>query len=200
LSKSEIYYDELEEYLCPTEGVLNSELYGYFGSQALIISIFNAAARQTSVEFDHNGKHWVFKNHFFWMSKSEFYKTVLGRDLLIGEEDEVPYMTTAMEHQCITQEGMDILNAATELLQLSNYDRESFSENNPELQLHHWDAGYKQLKQWWNDLSTRDGDFKSKYEAFKKMYSEFEKSVKPLVWDLGFLRSNLDSEESDSAS
>jgi len=200
LSKSENYYDELEEYLCPTEDILGSESYAYFGSQALIISIFNAKAKPTSVEFDHNGKHWVFKNHFFWMSKSEFYKDVLERDLLIGEEDEVPYMITAMEHQCITKEGMDILNTATELLQLSNYDRASFSEQNPELQLHHWDAGYKQLKQWWNDLATRDEAFKLKYDDFKKMYSEFEKSVKPLVWDLGFLRSNLDSEESDSTS
>jgi len=200
LSKSKIYYDELEEYLCPTEDILGSEPYAYFGSQALIISIFNAAAKPTSVEFDHNGKHWVFKNHFFWMSKSKFYKTVLERDLLIGEEDEVPYMTTAIENQCVTKEGLDILNTATELLQLSNSDRARFSENNPELQLHHWDAGYKQLKQWWDDLATRDEAFKPKYEAFKKMYSEFEKSVKPLVWDLGFLRSNLDSEESDSAS
>lgn len=200
LSKSEIYYDEREEYLCPTEEILGSDLYAYFGSQALIISIFNAAARQTSVEFDHNDNRWVFKNHFFWMSKSKFYKTVLERDLLIGEEDEVPYILTAMEHQGLTQEGMDILNVATELLKISNSDRASFSENNPELQLHHWDAGYKQLKQWWDDLATRDGAFRSTYDAFKMMYSEFEKSVKPLVWDLGFLRSNLDSEESDSAS
>jgi hypothetical protein len=186
LTKPESYYDEREEYVHPTEGILGSELYAYFGSQALIISIFNAAARQTSVEFDYKGKHWIFKNHFFWLTKSEFYKDVLNKDLVT--DDEVPYMIKAMEQQCITQEGMDILNAATELLKISNYDRESFSEQNPVLQLHHWDAGYKQLKQWWNDLEKRDKAFKDKYDAFKSMYSEFEKSVKPLVWDLGFLK------------
>ena len=67
-------------------------------------------------------------------------------------------MIKAMEQQCITQEGMDILNAATELLKDFKYEK--LCENNPGL-LHHWDAGYKQLKQWWNDLEKRDKAFKA---------------------------------------
>jgi len=122
---------------------------------------------------------------------------------LEGEPDETPYMVTVLHdmiqsleaNEHLTDEGMNIVNQglsiidqATELLKDSYPYREEFAVANPVLQLHHWDAGYKQLKPFWEYLSDNNGEFKVKYTKFKDDFVAFKRVIKPMVWKFGFLK------------
>jgi hypothetical protein len=56
------------------------------------------------------------------------------------------------------------------------------SESNPEYHLDTWDAGWYQIKLILKQLYTDD------LKTFTKKYKEFEDRMRPLVYELGFLR------------
>ena len=189
-----------EQYHIPD---FNNPEYPIFSAASLVFSIFHPQAKSTSVELDYKGNHFVIKNHFFWLTKLEFQKQVMDLEPLEGEPDETPYMVTALndmiksleanEHLTdegvnIVNQGLNIIDQATELLKESYPYREDFAVANNVLQLQHWDAGYKQLKPFWEDLSKTNDEFKVKYDKFKNDFVAFKKMIKPIVWKFGFLK------------
>jgi hypothetical protein len=71
---------------------------------------------------------------------------------------------------------------ATELLKKSMSARKLMSESHPEYHLDSWDCGYAQLKLVWKEY------FKEDFENFRKAYKRLEDRMRPLVYELGFLR------------
>ena len=194
------YLNDKEEYHIPN---FNDPEYPVFSAVSLVFSIFEQAAKSTSVELDYKGNHFVIKNHFFWLTKLEFQKQVMDLEPLEGEPDEIPYMVTALHDMIqsldvndhltdegvnIVNQGLNIIDQATELLKDSYPYREEFAVANPVLQLQHWDAGYKQLKPFWEYLSDNNDEFKAKYDKFKNDFVVFKKVIKPMVWKFGFLK------------
>ena len=60
--------------------------------------------------------------------------------------------------------------------------RKVMSEEHPEYHLNSFDAGYAQLKLVWKQV------FKDDFNAFRTAYKEFEDRMRPMVYELGFLR------------
>ena len=179
------WINEKEEYYIPNH---TDAEYPSFSAVSLVFSIFDQKAKSTSVALDYKVNHFDIKNHFFWLTKLEFQKQIMGIEPLEGEPDEVPYMVTVLNEHGTVDEGWDLINQATELLKESYPYREEFAVANPILQLDRWDAGYKQLKPFWEDLSNNNDEFKAKYDKFKADFIAFKKAIKPMVWKFGFLK------------
>ncbi len=53
---------------------------------------------------------------------------------------------------------------------------------NDENHLNSWDAGYAQLKLVWKEY------FQEEFKEFRQLYKAFEDRMRPLVYELGFLK------------
>jgi len=189
LTKPTSYLNDREEYTIPDTTI---EGYENYSSDAVLLSMFLPEAKATSVDLEYKGNSFHIPNHFFWLTKKEFMETVANNQLLEGEPDEVPYMTTVLNDPGVTQDGYDAVILATELLKDSYEYREVFGVSNPKLQLHQWDAGYKQLKPLWEYVAEQDEAFKTKYEKWKGMIIALKAKVRPLIWKYGFLKGEPD--------
>ena len=85
-------------------------------------------------------------------------------------------------YEKLSEDAKEVLNIATELLRKSISERKLLSEEHPEYHLGAWDAGYAQMKLVWKEY------FKDEFEKFRKKYKEFEDRLRPMVYELGFLR------------
>jgi hypothetical protein len=82
----------------------------------------------------------------------------------------------------LSSDAREVLDMASQLVIKSFEMRKLVSENHPEYHLDSWDAGYAQLKLVWKDY------FKDEFKAFRDKYKELEDRLRPLVYELGFLR------------
>lgn len=174
-----------DPYFAPNE---STDLYKSFISDALIVSIFDSSAKSTSVEFDWDNKHWKFANHFFWMDKADYKSSVLEEPLLTGENNETPYWVTAMQQYGLNDNGMELIYEAFTLLKQSQPFRSSYSALHPELQLEHWDAGWKQLKNFWKEVADKEPVFKIEYDKFMELRKNLFASARAKIVPLGFLK------------
>jgi hypothetical protein len=82
----------------------------------------------------------------------------------------------------LSPDAREVLDRATELVKLSFKMRKVLQVENPEYHLNTWDAGWYQiklvLKKFYPDLLK---DFNQKYKTL-------EDRMRPLVYELGFLR------------
>ena len=60
--------------------------------------------------------------------------------------------------------------------------RKIYSEENPEVHLDSWDAGYAQLKKLWKE------HFKEEFKEFRDLWKSFQDRMRPQVYELGFLK------------
>ena len=77
---------------------------------------------------------------------------------------------------------MKVLELADELLKDSMEYREEFHYSNDEKNLQAWDSGYYQLKFLWREKH------KILHAKFQKAYKELEEQMRPMVYELGFLK------------
>ena len=71
---------------------------------------------------------------------------------------------------------------AKELVVKSMKYRQIFDEENEEYQINNWDYGYYQLKALCKQYLPND------LKAFQNVYKEFSEQLKPMVYELGFLK------------
>jgi hypothetical protein len=72
------------------------------------------------------------------------------------------------------------LDKATELVERSMELRQVMA--NDENHLNSWDAGYAQLKLVWKEYFQED------FKEFRQLYKNLEDRMRPLVYELGFLK------------
>jgi hypothetical protein len=177
-----------DEYLAPNEQHPDYEQFTY---DSIIISMFHIHAYQSSLrQVNYKDKLWDIKNEFFWMSKNDIQHLAnensydqLYKDSRTSDERFV-YKKLFQEgiYEKLSPDAKEVLDMATNLLKKSIQMRMLLSENHPEYHLDSWDAGYAQLKLVWKEY------FKDEFNEFRNKYKEMEGRMRPLVYELGFLR------------
>lgn len=180
-----------DEYLAPNE---SHPLYEQFTHDSIVYSLFNNSSQQSSLrQVDYKDKKWDIKNEFFWMSKNEIQELAnnnsydeLYKDARTSDERFV-YKKLFEEgiYNKLSPDAKEVLDMATDLVKKSIDMRKLISENHPEYHLDSWDAGYAQLKLVWKDY------FKDEFKTFRDKYKELEDRMRPLVYELGFLKNNF---------
>jgi hypothetical protein len=178
-----------DEYLAPNE---QHPDYEQFTNDSIVYSLFNNSSQQSSLrQIEYKDKLWDIKNEFFWLSKEQIEKLAndnnydeLYRDAKNQDERFVynKLFGTEKIYDKLSPDAKKVLDIATELLVKSISMRKLMSEEHPEYHLNSFDAGYAQLKLVWKQY------FKDEFKAFRTAYNELETRMRPLVYELGFLK------------
>jgi len=188
-SIKQTWFNMKDEYLVPN---INHPQYKQYESDSIVYSIFNNRSYQSSLRnITYKDKNWDIKNEFFWMSKQQMVELAdnneydeLYRDAR-NESNRYVYLKLFGEgvYDLLSADAKEVLDMATELVKKSIKMRKLISDTNPEYHLNSWDAGYAQLKLVWKEY------FKDEFDAFRKSYKRLEDRMRPLVYELGFLKS-----------
>jgi len=177
-----------DEYLAPNE---EHPLYEQFTYDSIIYSLFNNSSQQSSLrQVDYKDKKWNIKNEFFWMSKGEILDLAeknkydeVYRDARTSDDRFVFKMLFEEGiYEKLSTDAKKVIDMATDLTKKSFEMRELMSESKSEYHLDSWDAGYAQLKSVWKEY------FKDEFKEFRTAYKDLESRMRPLVYELGFLR------------
>jgi hypothetical protein len=177
-----------DEYLAPNE---EHSKYKQFTYDSIIHSLFESKSGQSSLRnVNYKNQEWNINNEFFWMSKDEIIELAnnneydeLYRDAR-GSNNRYVYLKLFGEgvYDLLSDDAKEVLDMATELVKKSMSMRKVMSDTNPEYHLNSWDAGYAQLKLVWKTY------YKDDFDAFRKAYTRLEDRMRPLVYELGFLK------------
>ena len=176
-----------DEYIAPTQEILNSSDYKQWNSDAIIYSLFNTKSNQSSLrQITYKDKLWDIKNEFFFMSKDEMiqlaeenYFDILENDARL---DNDRYVYTLLKDINLSPDAKEVLEKSKELVRKSFKARKILSENKPEYHLHAWDAGWYQTKLVLKDF------YKNDLDEFSKLYKKFENRMREGVYKFGFLK------------
>lgn len=179
------WINEKDEYLIPNE---KHPLYQQFVNDSIVFSIFSASSNQSSLRnVDYKGKLYNIHNHFFFMSLDAILKLGIQHNFkeLVndcnGQIDRYAYLR--LETTNLSEDAKILLNMARELVVKSFQVRMDIHSINQEFNLHAWDAGWYQIR---NGILKEN--FKKDYDDFNDVYKKFYKRMKPLVYELGFLK------------
>jgi hypothetical protein len=178
-----------DEYLAPNESHLS---WGKFCNDAIVYSLFNTKSNQSSMRhFEYKGKDWSIKNEFFWLSRKEMmelaeqhYFDEMYQDARF-DKDRYLFSLLFGDQNLYNQLSLDakvVLDAATMLVKKSFELRKLSHQEHPEWHLQTWDAGWYQTK-----LVLKEY-FKDDLSEFSSLYKQLENRMRPLVYELGFLR------------
>ncbi len=174
------WIDCKDEYLAPNE---NHSEYKQFTYDSIVYTLFNNGSNQSSL-------NQICNNEFFWISNDEISELAndngyddLYRDAR-NSSNRYVYIKLFGEgvYDLLSDDAREVLDMATELVKKSIPMRQAMSDTNPEYHLNSWDAGYAQLKLVWKEY------FKDEFDAFRKAYTRLEDRMRPLVYELGFLK------------
>jgi hypothetical protein len=170
--------NEYSEFLKPDQ---KHENYSQYSLDSIVYSIFHSQNGINSTnEFD---------NEFFWMSVEKMKELAdqNGYDELYNDARTSPdrYVHKLLfgEERIYNKLSPDaklVLDKATELVERSMELRQVMA--NDENHLNSWDAGYAQLKLVWKEYFQED------FKEFRQLYKNLEDRMRPLVYELGFLK------------
>lgn len=173
-----------DEYLAPNE---QHEKYNEFVNDSVIYSLFHSASNQSSLrQVDYKGKKWDIKNEFFWMSKSEIESLAneYNNDDCYNDAHTSPerFVYYKLQEITLTPEAQAVLDKACDIVRKTFKYRELFNEEHPEYQINNWDCGWYQIKALAKEYAKDD------LEEFKKLYKALADKMRPMVYELGFLK------------
>ena len=182
------WVNQKDVYSSPSESHPLWEQYQY---DSLVYSLFNTSSNQSSLrQINYKDKLWDIKNEFFWMSKDDMmslaeskYFDDIYRDGKMSDERYV-YKLLYKEgiYEKLSPDAKEVLDMASALVVKSFDMRIALHNEKPELHLNTWDAGWYQIKLVLKQFYQDD------LREFTKKYKEFEDRMRPLVYELGFLR------------
>lgn len=168
-----------------------------FVMDSYIYSLFkDSYSYQTSTDHDYAGRHWDINNEFFWMSRdemkalaNEYHNNDVYSDADTDSERSHGALSERYVYKYIQEhkdkfspDALAILNTAYELVKKSFKLRDLYNQEHPEIQVNHWDAGWYQIKYILKEYLPDE------LKAFRKTFKTFESRLRPLVYELGFLR------------
>ena len=157
---------------------IKTNKYLQFVNDSYIIAIDSYT---TSVSGTVDGIAYDYKNNFFPFSKAETYK-LLGQELMKNEVDEKRWCLANGKFDNPSPEGKAVLDAFAACIKASAPFRRDFWQSHPELQLDHWDAGYRQLRELFKSACPEE------LKAFKAALKALKAKIAPMVYEFGFLR------------
>lgn len=182
------WINDKDEYLAPDE---NHKNYKRFEADSIIYSLFHNSSNQTSLrQITYKGNLYDIPNEFFWMYKEEMknlanahHDDFMYDDASISKERYVFTLLQKPEiKKYLSKTAKQLLQIATELVIESMQYRTEFAADHPDHHIHCWDCGYYQLKNLWKQYLP------DKFKKFRELYKQFGNELRPLVYELGFLR------------
>lgn len=122
-----------------------------------------------------------FANNFYPFSKVQTYG-FFGSQLMKNEVDEKRWCLANGKFDNLTPEGKAVLDAFAACIKASAPFRNDFGKAHPELQLEHWDAGYRQLRDLFKETCPEE------LKKFRAALKALKVKMAPMVYELGFLR------------
>ena len=171
-----------DEYLAPNE---SHSKYQEFVNDSIVYSIFSG--NQSSLRnINLHNKLWDIKNEFFWMSKSEIESLAneYNNDDCYNDAHTSPdrFVYKKLQEITLTPEAQAVLDKACDIVRKTFKYRELFNEEHPEYQINNWDCGWYQIKALAKEYTKED------LEEFKKLYKTLADKMRPMVYELGFLK------------
>ena len=181
------WINQKDEYLAPNEAHPD---FHRFEIDSVVYSLFHSSSQQSSLRnVRYKGKTWDIPNQFFFMSHTEMEKLANENNLqetyeqvrLVKKETYVYDLLTQVESE-LSPKAREVLEAGRDLVRKSMKYRELFNMENPSANVLNWDIGFYQvkliLKQYLPD----------ELKKFRDLYKEFSEQLRPLVFELGFLK------------
>lgn len=149
-----------------------------FINDSIVFSIFHEYCQMTSLK-DVN-------NEFFWMSKSEIESLAneCGNDICFADVHTSTdrFVYNKLQEITLSPEAQAVLDKASEIVRKTFKYRLLFDEEHPEYQINNWDCGWYQIKALAKEFAKTD------LEEFKKLYKTLADKMRPMVYELGFLK------------
>ena len=179
-----------DEYLAPNEA---HPRYNEFKLDSLVFSLFHSGAGQASNQsslrqVEYKEKLWDIKNEFFWMSRYEMIQLANdnNNDFCYSDartsEDRYVYKYIKEHNGEFSDEAQSVLDKACDLVRKSFKYRALFDEEHLEYQINNWDCGWYQIKALVKEYLPDD------YKAFQELYKKLADKMRPMVYELGFLK------------
>ena len=180
------WINDKDEYLAPDE---TNPDYHKFEMDSVIYSLFNTSSNQSSLRnVEYKGKTWDIKNEFFFLSKDEMMKlanenknTECYNDARTSNERYV-YEFIAEHWEEFSDDAKAVYDKAKELVEKSFKYRELFNEEEPKYQINNWDCGWYQVKGLLKSYMPNE------LKEFNDLYKAFGNRLRPMVYELGFLK------------
>ena len=173
-----------DEYMKP-----NTEhpLWKEFVNNSIVYSLFENKSNQSSLrQVEYKGKKWDIKNEFFWMSREEMKQLANenGNDVCYQDANVSTdrYVYNLLQNITLSEEAQLVLDKACELVRKTFKYRMMFDEDNENYQINNWDCGWYQIKALAKEYAKDD------FEEFKSLYKKLGDKMRPMVYELGFLR------------
>lgn len=193
LIQSNIWNDK-DEYMKPSDSILESNSYKQWNHDCIIYSLFDNQSFQSSLrQVDYQSKKWNIINEFFfedsklireYANQHQFIECIDDLD----EDDTNRFVYTEIERiklldkeLTFSQEALDLLNYAKQLIKDSFSHRKLMHEQKEEYHLNSWDIGYAQLKLIWKEYMS------SEFKEFDRLRKELANKLRPKVYEFGFL-------------
>jgi hypothetical protein len=190
-----------DEYFKPNE---SSSKFEEFKHDSLVYSLFNNTSYQSSlrkVGYDAQGNPINYPtasqkgninvyNEWFFLSQSEIsdladeHFSEVYQDAK-GQKDRYVYteLERLISENKLSKEALDVLEAGRKLFRDTFSVRQTLHTQFPEYHLNAWDAGFWQLR-----TALKKAGLESHLEDLNKKYEILENKMRPLVYELGFLK------------
>ena len=180
------WINDKDEYLTPNT---NHDKWNEFVNDSIVYSLFHSSSNQSSLRnIEYKGRKWDIKNEFCWYDINKVKELANENNLDFtyndanATEQRFVYEYIREHDGEFSKEALDVLNKANDMLWKSFKYRKLFNEEHPEYQIMNADLGYYQLKALYKDYMADD------LEEFKKLYKVLSDKMRPMVYELGFLK------------
>ena len=118
------------------------------------------------------------------LANGKFNRNDINEDIAMDIENfgGDRFVYKKLQEITLSEEAQAVLDKARELVKLSFNSRDLFNQMHPEYQINCWDAGWYQIKSLLKDFHKDD------LEEFNKLYKKLEDKMRPMVYELGFLK------------
>ncbi len=158
-----------------------------YKNDCIVYSLFQSASQQSSLRnIDFENQIWNIKNEFFFMSKNDIMTLANENNFDYTYNDarvsEERFVYKKLQEIKLSKEAQDVLNKVIELTKKSFKYREMFNQEHPEYQIMNWDCGWYQLKSLLKEYFVED------LKEFQELYKILTDKMRPMVYELGFLK------------
>lgn len=182
---SKDWVNSKDEYLAPN---IEDPRWTEFVNDSIIFSTFHTSGNQSSLRnVVYKGKTYNIKNEFFYMSKYEVMDLLAQNGLNNSYEDartdSERFEYVYLSRQTLSKEAASVLDKAIELTKSTFKYRQLFDMEHPEYQIKNWDCGWYQIK------AMIKAYMPAELDAFNKLFKALSDKMRPMVYELGFLKS-----------
>ena len=184
-----------DEYMVPNT---EHSLYSQWEKDCIVYSLFNNKSNQSSLRNVTLGDSVLsIYNEFFYLTREQVKNRVanpMDRDninpaieddlRLHGEKDRFVALKLEEIYDDLSSDARAVLDYARELtLEMYNKKyRDAFNADHPEYHINTWDSGWYQVKGMLKEYKPEE------LKKFDAMYKSFSDRLRPLVYELGFLK------------